>query len=253
MDLIQSYILPFGLKVVSALAAWVAGGWLIAMVVNRFGKMQRGRNTDPTLVKYFEGGLNVSLRILLIVAIFGILGIETTSFAALLAAAGLAIGAAWSGLLSNFAAGVFLIFLRPFKVGDYVTVNGATGTITEIGLFVTCLDTDDNVRVYVGNNAIFSDKIQNFSANPYRRVELHAQLAPNADPLGAIQRLRAKLETVPNILKTPETEIEILNFTNIGAVLTVRPCCTAENYWQVYYDTNRAIFETNREGGFSAP
>ena len=253
MPIIDSLILPLGLKLLGAAATWLVGSWLISFVVSQFGRAQIARKTDPTLVKYFEGGLRIGLRILLVVAIFGILGIETTSFAALLAAAGVAIGMAWAGLLANFAAGVFLVFLRPFKVGDGITAGGVSGTVKEIGLFVTTVDTGDNVRVFVGNNAIFADKIQNFSANPYRRVDLTAQLAHNVDPNDAIQRLRAKVEAIPNVLKTPAPDIEILTFTEYGVVLAVRPYCSNDAYWQVYFDTNKAIAAVGSESGYSVP
>jgi small conductance mechanosensitive channel len=253
MPIIESLLLPLGWKLLGALATWIIGGWLISFTVDRFGKAQLARKTDPTLVKYFEGGLKVGLRILLVIAIFGILGIETTSFAALLAAAGVAIGMAWAGLLANFAAGVFLVFLRPFKVGDMITAGGVTGHVHEIGLFVSTIDTPDNVRVFVGNNAIFADKIQNFSANPYRRVELTAQLSHSADLNDAMQRLRAKVEAIPNIMKTPAPDIEILTFSEYGPVLAVRPYCHNEDYWQVYFDTNKAIVAVGSEGGYSVP
>lgn len=253
MSIFEAYILPLGWKLIGAVAVWVVGGLLINFTVGMFGKAQTARKTDPTLVKYFEGGLKVGLRILLVVSIFGLLGIETTSFAALLAAAGVAIGMAWAGLLANFAAGVFLVFLRPFKVGEMITAGGVTGEVKEIGLFVTTVDTADNIRVYVGNNAIFSDKIQNFSANPYRRVDLTAQLAHNVDVNDAIQRLRTKVSAIPNVMPTPAPEIEILTFTQYGPVLAVHPCCNNAHYWQVYFDTNKAITEVGAEGGYSVP
>ena len=249
----NTYILPLGWKLLSAVATWIIGGWFISFILDRFSKGQLSKKTDPTLMKYFEGGLNIGMRILLVVAIFGILGIETTSFAALLAAAGVAIGMAWTGLLANFAAGIFLVILRPFKVGDMVTAGGVTGQVKEIGLFVSTIDTADNVRVFVGNNAIFSDKIQNFSANPYRRVELTTQLDHSVNLEDAIQRLRTKVEAVPNVVKTPAPDIEILNFTQYGAVLAVRPYCNNDHYWQVYFDTNKAIVAAGVEGGYSVP
>jgi small conductance mechanosensitive channel len=247
------YILPFGWKLVSAIVVWVIGSWLISFIIDRFGKAQLARKTDPTLLQYFEGGLKVGLRILLVIAIFGILGIETTSFAALLAAAGVAIGMAWAGLLANFAAGIFLLFLRPFRVGEMVTVGGVTGTVKEIGLFVTTVDRADNVRVFVGNNAIFSDKIQNFSANSYRRVELTAQLAHNVDVNDAIERLRIKVQAIPNVMKTPAPSIEILSFAGYDAVLAVYPYCSNDHYWQVYFDCNKAIMTAIAEGGYTVP
>jgi small conductance mechanosensitive channel len=124
---------------------------------------------DPTLRRYVQTSLSVLLKIALVVAILGVLGVETATFAALIAAGGVAIGLAWSGLLANFAAGTFLVFLRPFKVGDAVTAGGVTGTVDAVGLFGTTINTADHVLTIVPNNKIFSETIQNFSANPYRR------------------------------------------------------------------------------------
>lgn len=253
VSIFNTYILPFGWKLMSAIATWMIGGWFINFIVDRFGKASFSRKMDPTLIKYSEAVIKVSLRILLVIAVFGILGIETTSFAALLAAAGVAIGMAWAGLLANFAAGVFLVFLRPFKVGDVITAGGVTGEVKEIGLFVSTIDTADNVRVFVGNNAIFSDKIQNFSTNAYRKVELTAQFAYGVDLNDAIQRLLAKVEAIPNVMKYPAPEVEILKFTEYGAVLVVHACCNNSYYSQVYFNTNRAIAEVNVEGGYNVP
>lgn len=145
----------------------------------------------------------VVLNIALVVAILGYFGVETTTFAALLAGIGLAIGTAWGGLLANFAAGAFLIVLRPFKVGDFVSAGGQVGTVEEIGLFVTTFHTPDNIKTFVGNNKIFSDTIQNYSVNPYRRVELVAQIWGAADPHQAMSQMQARLKTIPNVVADP--------------------------------------------------
>lgn len=250
---INTYLVPMGWKLLGVILAWIVGGWIIKLISKAAARGLNRRNIDPTLAKYAEAGINVGLRILLVIAILGLLGIETTSFAALIAAAGIAIGAAWAGLLANFAAGVFLVFLRPFKVGDFITVGDATGSVVEIGLFMTSIDTPDNVRVYIGNNVIFSGNIQNFSTNPNRRVDLTAQIAHDVDPNDAIRRLREKVEAVPNVLKSPEPVIEILDFNERGILLAVRPSCKNEDYGQVYFDTNRAIVEAAAEAGYKTP
>jgi small conductance mechanosensitive channel len=161
-----------------------------------------------------------------------------------------AIGVAWGGLLANFAAGAFLVFLRPFKVGDFVSAGGVTGTVDAIGLFGTTINTPDNVLTIIGNNKIFSDTIQNFSANPYRRVDLTATINNAVDHRQAIQLLKARLAEIPNVLATPAPDVDILEFTPAGPRLCVRPYCSNQNYWQVYFDTNRLIRESFGEAGF---
>ena len=193
---------------------------------------------------------------MLILAILSLFGVETTTFAALISRPP-GSRSAWpgSGLLSNFAAGVFLITLRPFHVGDFVTAGGVTGTVVEVGLFVTSLDTPDNVRTMVGNSKIFADTVQNFSTNPYRRVDLVAQLPHGVEPTLAIGLLRDHLGKIPNVMKSPPPDVEILQFTapDGAGALAVRPYCNNAHYWQVYFETNRMIREAFGNAGFPVP
>ena len=252
-DMALQYGSELGVKVLAAIAFWVIGRWLIHQV----GRIVQGtlerQKVDATLMRYLGTVINVTLNILLVIGILGYFGIQTTTFAALFAAAGVAIGMAWSGLLANFAGGVFLIILRPMKVGDFVSVAGITGTVKEVGLFTTAINTPDNVLTLVGNNKIFSDTIQNFSINAYRRVELKAQLSGAADHAAAMALLKEKIGLVPNVLATPPVEVEILEFNLVGPVLAVRPYCHNDHYWQVYFDTNRTIREALGAAGFPAP
>ncbi len=211
------------------------------------------QKVDATVLRYIHNIVNVTLNILLVIGILGYFGIQTTTFAALLAAAGVAIGMAWSGLLANFAAGAFLIVLRPFKVGDFVCAAGVTGTIKEIGLFATNIVTPDNVLCVVGNNKIFGDTIQNYTANPYRRVDLKAQLAGNVDHQAAMDLLKLEIAKIPNVLSNPAPEANIIEFTLVGPVLAVRPYCHNDHYWQVYFDTNKLSKDALGEAGFPAP
>jgi len=242
-----------GLKILGALVLWIIGRWLIALSLRLIGSAMAKQKIDPTLIRYVHSALAALLNIVLVVAILGFFGVETTSFAAILAAAGIAIGMAWSGLLANFAGGVFLVILQPFKVGDFVTAAGVTGTVEEIGLFATALNTPDNVRTLVGNGKIFSDTIQNFSANAYRRVELTAQLAHGVDPQAAVALLKPALSKIPNVIAEPAPDVEILTFNPMGPVLAVRPYCNNQHYWQVYFDTNRLIRDTFTQAGFPVP
>jgi small conductance mechanosensitive channel len=138
-------------------------------------------------------------------------------------------------------------------VGDFITAGGTTGTVKEVGLFVTTFTTPDHVQTYVGNNKIFSDTIQNFSANPYRRVDLLAQLNHAVDHNNAIKLLKERLAKIPNVKTEPPPDVEILTFNLAGPVLAVRPYCHTDNYWQVYFDTNRVIRESFGEAGFPVP
>ena len=246
-------ITALGAKVIGAILLWLVGRWLINFAVKLLSKSLKRQSMDITIVTYITNVLSVTLQIILVVAILGFFGIETTSFAALLAAGGISIGAAWSGLLANFAAGAFLVMFRPFNVGDFIAAGGVTGTVEEIGLFVTTLNTPDNVRTIIGNNKIFADNIQNFSANAYRRVDLVAQLNHSVDAQAAIQLLKERLSTIPNVMADPIPDVEILEFNLSGPVLAVRPYCHTNDYWQVYFDTNKVIRESFGEAGYPVP
>jgi len=249
----SSVLVAFGLKVVGAIVAWIIGRYLIALAVRLIGVGLTRQEVDPTLQRYIGNIVSIALNIVLVVAILGYFGVETTSFAALIAGMGVAIGAAWAGLLANFAAGAFLIVLRPFKVGDYVKAAGTEGTVKEIGLFATTILTPDNVNTYVGNNKIFSDTIQNYSVGSFRRVERTAQLAHTVDVHDAIRRLKDALAKIPNVVKDPAPDVEIVDFNQRGPVLAVRPYTHTDHYCQVYFDTNKAIADAFGAAGYPVP
>src|SRR3954462_12491404 len=199
-------------KIAGAAILWLVGRWLIRVALRLVTAALARQGIDATLSRYLHTGLAVILNVALIVAILGFFGVEPTTFAALIAAGGVAIGVAWGGLLANFAAGAFLVFLRPFKVGDFVNAGGVTGTVDEIGLFGTTINTPDNVRTIVGNNKIFGDTIQNFSANPYRRVDLTTTISNTVDHRHAIALLKERLPGVANVLVQPSPEVDVLQF-----------------------------------------
>jgi small conductance mechanosensitive channel len=251
--LLNTYLVPFGLKIVAALVLWVIGG----MLINGFARLARRalnlRHLDPTLANYAVSTIHVALRIVLVMAILGVCGIPTTSFAALIGAAGVAIGVAWSGLLANFAAGIFLVVLHPFKVGDTITAAGQTGTVTEIGLFMTIVTTDNNLRVYIGNNKLFGDNIINYSVNDTRRVDQRCQIAGDVDPAEAIAVLTERVSRIPNVLQMPAPNVTIVEFNALGTLLAVRLFAATSHFGQVNNDTNSAIAETARAAGWPAP
>ncbi|MFY7857646.1 MAG: mechanosensitive ion channel family protein [Rubrivivax sp.] len=250
---ITTTLVDLAIKVAAALAFWIIGRWLIGRVVSMMQAAMGRNHVDPTLTKYLGSIIVVGLNIALVLGILGYFGIQTTSFAALLAGAGVAIGAAWSGMLGNFAAGAFMLVLRPFKVGDFVQIGGVTGTVQELGLFGTTLVTPDNVLTLVGNSKVFGDTVMNYSARPVRRVDRVAQLAGGVDVTDALERLRRAVAQIPNVATEPAPEVSVLDLNLLGPVIAVRPYTPTAHYWQVYFDTNEAILRVASEAGWPAP
>jgi len=248
----QPILIAFGLKLLGAVVAYIVGRMLIGFASNLVVRLLERQKVEPTVIRYVGSIISVALNIVLVVAILGYFGVETTSFAALVAGLGIAVGAAWGGLLSNFAAGAFILVLRPFKVGDYVVAGDVEGTVQQIGLFSTTIDSPDNVQTMVGNAKIMNGTIKNFSHNAFRRVDLLAQIDHTVDPADAIRRLRDVLPKIPHVMAEPKPDVEILTFNERGPVLAVRPYCNTAHYWQVYFDANRAIRDTFGEAGYPA-
>lgn len=201
------------IKILAAIAFWIIGRWLIGRVIGLVRAGMNRNNVDPTRTKYLGSVVAVALNIALVLGILGHFGIQTTRFSAMLAGAGLAIGAACSGMLGNFAAGAFMLVLRPFKVGD---------------------------------GKVFGHTVMNYSARTTRRVERTAQLAGGVDVLDAMARLKATVAQIPDVVTVPAPEVNLLDMNLVGPVISVRPCCNIDRYWQVYFDTNEAIVRVAR-------
>lgn len=253
VDTVIPLAILVGGQILGALALWIVGRIIIGALRRAIRHTGERRKLDPTLIRYIDSMVGITLQVLLVVAVLGVFGVQTTTFAGVIAAAGVAIGMAWSGLLSNFAAGFFLIALSPFKVGDRVQVGNVVGSVAEIGLFVTSVDTDDGVRVYVGNTKVFGDNIWNFSANAHRRVDMAAQLAHGVDPQDAIKRLKQRLAEIPDALKDPAPQVEIDKFNMAGTVLLVRCFTHDRTYWNVYFAMSRAIASEFTLAGYPTP
>jgi small conductance mechanosensitive channel len=250
---LQTRGVDIALKLIGAIAIWIFGRALIRGAVRIVVSALEHRKTEPTLVRYARSTVSIALSIALLIAVLGFFGVETTSFAALIAAAGVAIGMAWSGLLSNFAAGIFLLILKPFKVGDAVVAGGVSGVVQELGLFATTIITDDGILTFVGNNKVFSDNIRNMTASTQRRVDLVAQLAHGVDVEDARLRLRERLAQIPNVLTSPAPVVDILEFNAAGTLLAVRPFTDNAHYGAVYFATNEVIRQTFGDAGYPAP
>ena len=252
-NFLSTTVTELAIKILAAIAFWIVGRWLIGKVISLIQAAMGRNNVDPTLTKYLGSIVAIALNITLVLGILGYFGIQTTSFAAMLAGAGVAIGAAWSGMLGNFAAGAFMLVLRPFKVGDFVSVGGITGTVHELGLFGTTIIQPDNVQTLVGNTKVFGDTVMNYTARPSRRVERTAQLAGGVDVTDAIARLKAAVAAIPNVMADPAPEVNLLDMNLVGPVIAVRPYCNNNDYWQVYFNTNEAIVRVCKEAGWPAP
>lgn len=240
------------IKLAVAMAGWYIGRWIIKLLTRLLSRaLLRAGQVDSNLSKYLCTIVSIVLTIGLALGVLGYLGVQTTSFAALIAGVGLAIGTAWGGLLTHFAAGAFLQVLRPFKVGDYISVSGAEGTVREIGLFSTTLLSADNVTTIIGNNKIYSDSIRNFSRQPHRRVDAVAKLAYSSDALAAIEKIREAIIDIDNVLSDPTPQVEILSFNTDGLQIAVRPHCQTQHYPQVMFDVNRRIFSICKSEGYA--
>lgn len=250
-ELVRHYIFPLSFKIIGALVIWIIGGIFIKVAQRVLRATLNRRLVDATLVNYANAISSFILKGFLILAILGVFGIETTSLSALLAATGVAIGMAWSGLLSNFAAGVFLIVLRPFRVGDVITAAGTTGIVREIGMFATSIDSGDNLRYFVGNNKIFSDNILNYSSNPFRILSFRIQLTPATNPLQAIEQFSKRLEALPNLKAAVNGEI--LEFNPLGVLIIMKTSCAQADYNSLSAAGNQIIYETMLAEHYPAP
>lgn len=238
---IQYYIAQYGMKVIGAILILVIGLWITKLITKAFRKILVKREVDETLVKFFTALVNISLIAFVIIAAISKVGVETTSFVAVLGAAGLAVGFALQGSLSNFASGVMLIIFKPIKVGDYVQGGGMEGIVEEIGIFVTTLITLDNKAVFVPNAKLTADNIVNYSTKDLRRVDLVFGTAYKED----IDKVRSIISEVLNdnskVLKEPKPDILVSELADSSVNFEVRPWCKTENYWDVYYSVTEDI------------
>ncbi|MCU0683630.1 MAG: mechanosensitive ion channel family protein [Polyangiaceae bacterium] len=217
-------LMLIGLKAAGALGLWLVGRWLLRLALRGLDRTLSARGIEATLRRYVYSVLSVLLTATLIIAVFGYLGVQVATFAALLAGAGLAIGTAWGDLLKNFAAGIFLLMMRPYKVGDDVTAGGVRGVIEEVGVFTTIINVGDStVRAFVGNAKVLAENIQNHSAyHPHSRAELKIQLGHGADPGRLMAAIAEGLPKIPDVLPTPAPEVAIAELNAFGPLLVMR-------------------------------
>ncbi len=238
---LQGYLVEYGLKLMSAILILVIGLWLVKMVMKVFNKSLIKKEVDPTLVKFFTTLTRVALIAFVIIAAISKVGVETTSFVALIGAAGLAVGLALQGSLSNFASGIMLIIFRPIKVDDFIEGGGIIGFVEEIGIFVTVIRTVDNRIGYVPNSKLTSDNIVNFTSRGTRRVDLVFGIGYGENIDKAKEAVHDVLSKNTKILKDPKPDVLVKELADSSVNLAVRPWCKSNNYWEVYFEVTESV------------
>jgi small conductance mechanosensitive channel len=249
----QELISVFGIRIIAAIAILVIGRWVAKFLRNLAGKIMTKANVDPTLISFLKHVIYIALMVFIILAALGQLGIQTTSFIAVIGAAGLAIGLALQGSLANFAAGVLMIIFRPFKVGDLIEAAGVLGTVEEIQIFTTQIATPDNKTVIIPNSKLTSDNITNFTAKDSRRVDLVAGVSYEEN----IDKVRSAIADVlsqdDRILKDPPPTVAVLEMADSSVNFAVRPWVKPSDYWGVYFDVNEKIKKRFDSEGITIP
>lgn len=255
-DLIQT-ILPtltqWGLKVLGGLVVFVVGLVVAKSVRRGLRKLFDRTEMDVTLEKFLASLVYYLLLAVVAVASLGMMGVQTASVLAMLGAAGLAVGLALQGTLSNVAAGVMLLLFRPFKVGDFVDVGGTAGSVDSIGLFATILNTPDNVRIVVPNSGIYGGTIKNFSFNPTRRNDMVVGVSYDDDLQVAMDTIKSVLDADERVLKEPEYLVAVSEMADSSVNFVVRPWCAASDYWALRFDLTRTLKEKLEDAGCSIP
>lgn len=250
---LREALAAYGPNILGALVILVLGWWIAKLLTGGVRRALRRASVDETLVRFMGSVLYAAIMVLVGIAAVGRLGVNTTSFAAVVAAAGLAIGLAFQGSLSNLAAGVLLILFRPFRAGDYVEAGGVAGTVQEVQIFATILHTPDNRRIIVGNADITSAPITNYSANDTRRVDMVFGVAYEDDVQRAKQIVGDILLADERVLREPEPMVVLLQLADSSVNLAVRPWCAKDDYWSLYFDLNERVKAAFEGAGITIP
>ena len=243
----------WGLKVIGAIALLIIGRIVCGAIRRTMRRGLERSSIDETLVPFLSSLVYYLALAVVVIAVLNLFGIQTASVIAVFAAAGLAIGLAMQGTLSNFAAGVMLLILRPFRIGDYVEVAGTAGSVQEIGIFSSVLHTPDNVKITVPNSAIYGDTVKNYSANDTRRNDLAIGISYDDDIARAIETIRKVLSGDSRVLDDPEPVVAVAELGDSSVNLVVRPWCAGGDYWPLRFDLTRKLKEELEAAGCSIP
>jgi small conductance mechanosensitive channel len=239
----------YGLKIIGAIIIWLIGSWVIKKILKAIKKVMAKSNYEESLQKFLLNLIGWILKILLILAILSQLGVETTSFAAILAAAGLAIGMALQGSLGNFAGGVLLMIFKPIKIGDLIEAQGEIGVVKEIEIFTTKLTGLSNREIIIPNGALSNGNIINYTTEGTRRVDLVFGVSYDADIKQTKDVIMDVLTSHPKVLKEPGPAVTVLELADSSVNFATRPWCKTEDYWDVYFDvTENVKIELDKAG-----
>ena len=252
-DMLLAFSLTYGPRLIGALLTLFLGLWLVGVVSNVVKRMLAKSKVDPSLVSFLVSLASILLKILVYITALGVLGVQMTSFIALLGAAGLAIGLALSGTLQNFAGGVMILFFKYFKVGDYIEAQGHSGTVREIQIFVTVLATPDNKTIIIPNGPLATESLINYSAEPTRRVDWTFGIAYGDDVDSAYAVIRSLIAQDDRILSDPEPFMAVSALADSSVNIVVRAWVNTENYWPVHFRMNEQVYKAFANAGLTIP
>ncbi|NCC74122.1 MAG: mechanosensitive ion channel [Sphingobacteriia bacterium] len=252
-ETIYALAIEYGLKVLLALVALIIGLWIIKLIVKAISRAMEKANIDVTLRKFLLPLINILLKIMLFISVISMIGVEMTSFVAVLAAAGLAVGMALSGSLQNFAGGVMIVLFKPFKVGDFIEAQGFSGTVSEIQIFNTILKTPDNKTVIIPNGGLSTGAMVNYSAEPQRRVDLTFGIGYDDKIDHAKEVLKSLIDADKRVLKNPEPFIAVSSLGDSSVNIVLRVWVEAADYWDVFFDLNETVKKSFDKNDISIP
>ena len=247
------FIVDFGPKIIGAILIWIIGNWVIKMMLKGLKKVLNKGDYDESLKKFLLNLVKWVLKIVLIIVVLGTVGVETTSFAAVIAAAGLAIGLALQGSLGNFAGGVLLMIFKPIKIGDLIEAQGELGVVKEIEIFTTKLLTPTNKEVIIPNGALSNGNIVNYSSEGKLRVDLTFGVGYDSDIKQTKEVLMKVLTSNPKVLQDPAPSVNVSELADSSVNFAVRPWCAVADYWDVYFETHENVKIELDKAGIEIP
>lgn len=246
-------VVQYGPRLIGAVIVFIIGGWLIKMLTTGFGSMMEKRKMDESLKPFLKSIVNILLKVLLIVSVLSMIGVEMTSFIAILGAAGLAVGLALSGTMQNFAGGVIILIFKPFKVGDVIDTQDHLGTVSEIQIFSTILKTFDNKTIIIPNGSLANSSMTNYSTEEKRRVDWKFGIAYGDDVDKAKSVIKRLADADSRILKDPELFVAVSELGDSSVNFAVRAWVNQPDYWGVFFDMNENIYKTFKKEGLNIP